>query len=140
MAAIDLEMEGVKLRLEPSPRNLHGMSHRELGDHTETTALLLETANPIIDRLHGKTSGRLVLDGKDEFFAQAARRGLLYVPYDGDGLPMEERVGRHLAALMAFNRLFGELHPGRGVVVDGVPDYAGLKRSGIGRFLKDPVD
>jgi len=140
MAAIDLETEGVKLRLEPSPKSLHGMSHRELGDHTKTTALLLETANPIMDRLHGKTSGRLVLDGKDEFFAQAARRGLLYVPYDVDGLPMEERVGRHLAALMAFNRLFGEIHADRGVIVNGVPGYAELKRAGMGRFLKDPAE
>ncbi|MEI6666552.1 MAG: succinylglutamate desuccinylase [Acidobacteriota bacterium] len=140
MASIDLEAEGVKLRLEPSPRNLHGMSHRELGDHTSTAALLLESANPIMDRLHGKTSGRLILDGKDEFFARAARAGLLYVPYGDEGLPLEERVGRHLAASMAFNRLFGEIHPGRGVVIDGVPDYATLKTSGIGRFLKDPVD
>jgi len=137
MASIDLEAEGVKLRLEPSPKNLHGMSHRELGDHTETSALLLETANPIMDRLHGKTSARLILDGKDEFFRQAARAGLLYVPYGADGLPMEERVGRHVAALMAFNRLFGELHPGRAVTLDGVPDYAALKRDGVGRFLKD---
>jgi len=140
MASIDLEAEGVKLRLEPSPKSLHGMSHRELGDHTTTTALLLETANPIMDRLHGKTSGRLVLDGKDEFFARAARAGLLYVPYDADGVPMEERVGRHLAALTAFNRLYEELHPGRGVKLDGVPDYAGLKRAGMGRFLKDPAE
>jgi hypothetical protein len=139
MATIDLEAEGVKLRLEPSPRNLHGMSHRELGDHTNTTALLLETANPIMDRLHGKTSARLVLDGKDEFFTRAARAGLLYVPYDADGLPMEERVGRHLAALTAFNRLFGEINAGRAVVVDGVPDYAGLKKAGIGSFLKAPA-
>jgi hypothetical protein len=63
MGSIDLEMIGIKLRLEPSPMNLRGMSHRELGDHTNTIALLLETANPIMDRLHGRTSERLILDG-----------------------------------------------------------------------------
>jgi hypothetical protein len=56
------------------------MSHRELGDHTNTLALLLEAANPIMDRLHGRTSERLILDGKDEFFLRAARNGLRYIP------------------------------------------------------------
>ena len=129
---------GIKLRLEPSPKNLRGMSHRELGDHTSTLALLLETANPIMDRLHGRTSERLILDGKDEFFLRAARNGLLYVPYGDGGLPIEERAGRHLSALQAFSRIFGELHPGREIGLEGVPDHAALLSKGVGAFLRDP--
>ena len=138
MASIDLEMSGMKLRLEPSPKNLRGMSHREMGDHTKTTALLVETANPIMDRLHGRTSERLILDGKDEFFRRAARSGLLYVPYGEAGQSMEERAGRHLSALAAFSRIFGELHPGREIGLDGVPDHATLLARGVGAFLREP--
>jgi hypothetical protein len=138
MASIDLELTGVKLRLEPSPKNLRGMSHRELGDHTQTTALLVETANPIMDRLHGRTSEQFILDGKDEFFRRAARNGLLYVPYGDDGLPMSERTGRHLSALLAFSRIFGELHPGREIGIDGVPDHAALMARRVGAYLREP--
>ncbi|HEY3383132.1 MAG TPA: succinylglutamate desuccinylase/aspartoacylase family protein [Vicinamibacterales bacterium] len=138
MGAIDLELSGVKLRLEPSPKNLRGMSHRELGDHTGTLALLLESANPIMDRLHGRTSERLILDGKDEFFVRAAHSGLLYVPYGDKGLPMEERAGRHLSALAAFARIFSELHSGRPITIEQVPDYTELLSRGIGACLRDP--
>jgi hypothetical protein len=114
------------------------MSHRELGDHTGTLALLLESANPIMDRLHGKTSERLILDGKDEFFVRAARNGLLYVPYGDAGLPMEERAGRHLSALLAFARIFGEMHAGRAIAIEQVPEYQTLLSRGVGAFLRDP--
>jgi hypothetical protein len=138
MGSIDLEMSGIKLRLEPSPKNLRGMSHRELGDHTNTLALLLETANPIMDRLHGRTSERLIVDGKDEFFLRAARNGLLYIPYGDAGQSMEERAGRHLSALLAFSRIFSELHAGRAIALEQVPEYQALLAKGIGAFLREP--
>ncbi len=139
LGSIDLESAGVKLRLEPSPQNLHGMSHRELGDHTDTTALLMETANPIQDRLHGRTSEQLILDGRDDFFLQAARRGLLYVTYEGKGLPLEERVGRHLASLAKLVQIFGELNPEREIGLGNLPDYALLKDRGISPFLRPAI-
>lgn len=52
---------------------------------------------------------------------------------------MGERVGRHLTAVAAFVRVFGELHPGRGVAMDGLPDYSTLKASGPGRFLRPAI-
>jgi len=140
MGSIDLEMSGIKLRLEPSPKNLRGMSHRELGDHTGTLALLLESANPIMDRLHGRTSERLILDGKDEFFARAARNGLLYVPYGDAGLAMEERAGRHLSSLLAFSRIFSEMHSSRPISIEEAPDRAALLTKGVGAFLREPGD
>jgi hypothetical protein len=138
MGSIDLEMIGIKLRLEPSPMNLRGMSHRELGDHTNTIALLLETANPIMDRLHGRTSEQMILDGKDEFFLRAARNGLLYIPYGEAGQSMEERAGRHLSALLAFSRIFSEMHTDRAITLDHVPEYQALLSRGIGAYLLEP--
>jgi len=114
------------------------MSHRELGDHTNTLALRLETANPIMDRLHGRTSERLILDGTDEFFLRAARHGLLYIPYGDAGQPMEERTGRHLGALLAFSRIFSEMHADRAITLEHVPEHAALLAKGTGVFLKNP--
>lgn len=39
-AVMYLQMEGMQIALEVSPKNLHGLSHRELGDATKTLALL----------------------------------------------------------------------------------------------------
>ena len=98
LASIDLDSKGVQMRLEPSPKKLRGMSHRELGDHTETLAVLMETGNPIQDKLHARADEALILTGKDDFFARAASKGLLYVPYLENGLSMEERVGRNVSS------------------------------------------
>ncbi len=53
-------------------------------------------------------------------------------------MSMEERAGRHLSALAAFSRIFGELHPGREIGLDGVPDHAALIARGVGAFLREP--
>ena len=42
-ALINMQLEGMSIGLEPSPENLHGLTHRELGDYTDTLALLMET-------------------------------------------------------------------------------------------------
>ena len=44
--AIDMQMEGIQISLERSPTTLRGLTHRELGDHTDTLALLMEAPNP----------------------------------------------------------------------------------------------
>ncbi len=138
LAAIDLESKGIQMRLEPSPKKLRGMSHRELGDHTKTLAVLMETGNPIQDKLHARADEALILTGKDDFFAKAAERGLLYVPYLEKGLAMEERVGRHLSSAKELFDLFSELHPERQVAVDHIPDYRAVKEKGVGYFLRKP--
>ena len=52
------------MSLEPSPVSLHGLTHRELGDYTNTYALLMETGNPSQGRLRGYTDEDLVKTGK----------------------------------------------------------------------------
>jgi hypothetical protein len=90
-----------------------------------------------MDRLHGRTSEQLILDGKDEFFLRASHKRLLYVPYAEEGLPMEERVGRHLSGLLEFSRIFGELNPGREIRIEDLPELKALREKGIGSFLRD---
>jgi len=52
--------DGVEISLEPSPATLHGLTRRELGDHTDTLPVLMETANPSHGRLRGVTNEEFV--------------------------------------------------------------------------------
>ena len=51
MGILSCRWQGINMSLEPSPASLHGLTHRELGDHTNTLALLMETGNPAQGRL-----------------------------------------------------------------------------------------
>jgi predicted deacylase len=138
LASIDLDSKGVQMRLEPSPKKLRGMSHREFGDHTETLAVLMETGNPIQDKLHARADEALILTGKDEFFARAATKGLLYVPYLENGLSLEERVGRNVASINELVTVFSDLYPDKKIAVANLPGYDQIKEKGVGQFLLKP--
>ena len=137
-ALMKLELEGLDFRLEASPPNLRGLSHREWGDHSPARALLLETANVSQGRLRGKTSARLVVEGRDPNYRRADRRGLLFVPYGEEGIPLRLRVSRHLAAVRAILAAWDELEPQRPVGVNGLPAAADVARDGPGAFLHPP--
>jgi len=134
-AVLNLELDGVKIGLEPSPANLHGLSHRELGDATGTLALLMENCNPSQGRLRGRTDEALILDGKDEMYLRAAKLGRLFVPYDENGWPIQVRVGRHVAGLQAIYAAFSNQHPDRAVVLDGLPTYDDCVKKGLGPYF-----
>jgi hypothetical protein len=138
IAVLNLGAQGIKIRLEPSPKKLRGMTHRELGDHTNTIPILMETANPALDKLHGRVDQDLILIGKDDFFKKADDKRLLYAAYGKGGYPIEERVGRHITASVALIQILSELHPDKKVEVENVPQYKTLKERGIGSFLLKP--
>jgi hypothetical protein len=132
---LGLEMRDISIGLEPSPKNLRGLTHRELGDATKTFAILMESANASQGRLRGKTDMRLVLSGKDPYYVKAQKLGRLYVPYDETGHPLEERVGRHLAGIEEFAFALAMEYPEYEIVIEGIPDYHDLREKGIGAFL-----
>ncbi|MBU0928877.1 MAG: succinylglutamate desuccinylase/aspartoacylase family protein [Spirochaetes bacterium] len=134
-AVLGLEMQDLSITLEPSPRNLRGLTHRELGDSTDTLAVLLETCNPSQGRLRGRTDEALVLSGKDASYMKAFELGRLYVPFDGDGISIETRVGRHLATIGELAFALGMEKPGRDVEIGGIPPYEDLIARGVGAFL-----
>ena len=133
---LGLEMRGLAINLEPSPRKLRGLTHRELGDATDTLAVLLETCNPSQGRLRGRTDEALILTGRDPTYEKAFALGRLYVPFDSKGHPIEERVGRHLAAIEEFALALGMDKPGRELELADVPTLEELNGKGLGRFLK----
>ncbi|MBA7652144.1 hypothetical protein ES703_59973 [subsurface metagenome] len=138
LALMELQIEGFDFRLEASPINLRGLSHREWGDHAQIMAILLESANASHGRLKGKTSPALIVEGKDKNYMKAAKLGLLFVPYGEDGIPLKLRVARHLAAVKSILSNLEELYPEKRIEIKNMPSSSKLKKVGIGPFLNPP--
>ena len=132
---IGLQMDGLKIGLEPSPKSLRGLSHRELGDATDTLAILMETANPAQGRLRGATNAALVVTGKDVMYERAAKLNRLFVPYDEKGQPIDRRVARHVTAINEFLNVLSVKNPAQAVVLNRVPSYKDMVKKGIGSYL-----
>lgn len=135
MVAINLQLKGIQIGLEPSPTNLRGLTHRELGDYTDTLAILAESANPAQGRLRGKTDEDLVVYGKDKTYVKAAELGRLYVPFDESGHPLEERVGRHLETINEIAEVYSKEYEDKPLVITNMPSYEEILENGIGIML-----
>lgn len=131
--------EGFSIGMEYSPPALHGLSHREIGDHTQAISLLLEAPEPFLDATRGRTNRELLLEGKDEFVVKAGKHGLLFEKMDENGWPIDVRVGRHCSTILQILELWSEENPEKSVMVNGVPRYAEVIEKGIGDFLRDPA-
>jgi predicted deacylase len=131
-------VEGFAIGVENSPKALHGLSHREIGDATGAIALLLEAPEPFLDATRGRTDRKLLLTGKDDFVVRAGKRGLLFEKIDEKGWPIDIRVGRHTSTVLQILEIWSGDYPGKAVVLSGVPRYTDVVRDGVGAYLKDP--
>jgi hypothetical protein len=52
------------------PENLHGLSHREFGDHSAAFALLSETASAAMGRFRGRTDTAVSTSAAARHFRQ----------------------------------------------------------------------
>ncbi|RPH50300.1 MAG: succinylglutamate desuccinylase [Desulfobacteraceae bacterium] len=134
---MNLEMRNIRIGLEPSPQNLHGLTHRELGDHTPALAVLMETANPAQGRLRGRTSSELIVTGIDKMYIRAYGSKRLFVDFDEKGHPISERVFRHLAGIEEFLKVFSEQNPGRTIISLYYPSPEEIQEKGLGAFLQN---
>jgi predicted deacylase len=132
------DMEGFKMGMEFSPKNLHGLSHREIGDYSDAISLLFEAPEPFLDATRGKTTREQLLTGKDEFVMKAGKHGLLFEKIDEKGWPIDVRVGRHTSAVLQTMVSWTEAHPEKPLLCENVPRYAEVIEKGIGVFLHDP--
>ncbi|MCB9357962.1 MAG: succinylglutamate desuccinylase/aspartoacylase family protein [Calditrichaeota bacterium] len=135
IAVLELQLEGLDFALEPSPANFHGLSHRELGDHTACMATLMESANVIQGRLRGRTGAETILKGQDPMYVRAAEIEMTRVPYTEDGIPLEVRVGRHIEGVAKLISGFNQVKPERAITYAGVPGYSDLQKNGLGHYL-----
>ena len=139
IALLNLEMDDIAIGVEPSPTNLHGLSHRELGDATDTLALLFESTNPAQGRLRGVTNEALIVDGKDAMYLAAHKLGRLFVPFGPEGEPLKKRVARHVATVQAVFDAYASEMPDRHLIVGAMPSYADVLGKGIGQYLQAPT-
>lgn len=135
VVTMELLAQGIDMRLEPSPKNLRGLSHREWGDYTNTMPILMETANPSQGRLRGRTDEALVVEGRDKAYVKSAALGRLFVNYDESGKHLNQRVARHVASISAFMENLSLFDEEKGVVIEGVPGYAEINERGVGYYL-----
>ncbi len=130
--------EGFDNHVEPSPTGFRGLSHREIGDYSETLPFLLEAPIPFLDQPTGPKTEALLLEGKDPFLLKLAEKKKLFVPYDESGWPLSRRVGQHCSIIQEIFRQFSRRNPDRAIDVRGVPRYAEVVKSGVGHYLDDP--
>jgi hypothetical protein len=112
-AMLDLEAQGLTMKLEESSETFRGLSHREWGDATQARSFLFETPSPL---LHRTTPGD---------------------PVDDAEWPLPKRVGIHLLTMKA---IIGAHNAGveasRRIEIEGIPGLDDLMKSGLGAFLK----
>ncbi|MBE0676836.1 MAG: succinylglutamate desuccinylase/aspartoacylase family protein [Bacteroidales bacterium] len=134
------DMEGFSLGTEFSPKSLHGLSHREIGDHSDAISLLFEAPEPFLDATRGITGEKLLLEGKDEFVVKAGKYGLLFSPIDSTGWHIDTRVGRHTSTVLQTFESWNEDNPDRQIVCFNVPRYADVRKNGTGFYLRNPSE
>ena len=134
-AVLYLQMEGIEFNLEPSPENFRGLSHREWGDALQISSILMESANPVQGRYHGRLTDDAVTSGIDHIYSEAYKHGLLEVPFPEEGIPMEVRVGRHLSALNQIYQIWSEYQPDKAIELANIPDYHWLQENGLASLL-----
>ena len=140
MTALNVKArEGFDSHVEPSPAGFRGLSHREIGDYSDTLPFLLEAPMPFLDQPTGPKTVEFLLDGKDPFLLRLSEKGMLFVPYDADGWPIDKRVGQHTSTVLELLNQFSRRTPERAVVLSGVPRYADIVENGIGFYFRDPA-
>jgi hypothetical protein len=133
------DLEGFKIGTEFSPLNLHGLSHREIGDHSQAVSLLFEAPEPFLDATRGRTNADVLLTGKDEFVMQAGKKGLLFETIDEHGWPIAKRVGRHTSSIAQTLETWTQDKPERAIKVRDIPRYVDVVARGVGAYLRNPA-
>ncbi|MBM3296988.1 MAG: succinylglutamate desuccinylase/aspartoacylase family protein [Candidatus Aminicenantes bacterium] len=124
--------------VEPSPYGFRGLSHREIGDYSDTLPFLLEAPIPFLDQPTGPKTEKLLLDGRDPFLLKLSERGKLFVPYDETGWPIDKRVGQHVSVMLEIFAQYSRQTPERSLSLRGVPRYADIVKNGTGYYFHDP--
>lgn len=132
-------MEGFENHLESSPEKFRGLSHREIGDYSDTLPFLLESPIPFLDQPTGAKTEQLFLDGRDEFLLSLSRKKKLFVPYDESGWSLDRRVGQHLSVSLEIIRQYSRKTPDRAIIIKNVPRYSEVVKNGTGSYFHNPA-
>jgi hypothetical protein len=135
-AILGLEMAGLQFSPETSPKNFHGLSHREWGDYTDAVPFLMETSNPSMGRLREETNVELVLKGLSNNYKKAKESGALRIAYrEETGEPIDHRVGRDIMGFIELIKSFNMTYPEKEIGIENLPDYNSVMEKGVGEYL-----
>ena len=138
IALLNLELQDIKVRLEISPAQFRGLSHREIPEYSQAVAMLHETNSPLHGALRGRATEELLVTARDPFLVHASRSGWTGTNHPQEGVPLNVRVARQVAMLVELSRALTEARPQYAVVLEGVPSYQEITARGIGSFLLMP--
>ena len=144
--------------LQLSALDLHGLTHRELGDYTGAYVFLFETSNASQGKLHGKVNTSLIMYDNyvDKFYEYATSKTTIddKIIY-GAPVAMRERVGRHVESVDSIVRAFNQKggysrslfeytkmkNPPKGgehlgdLLISSVPTYSEIMNNGVAYYL-----
>jgi predicted deacylase len=137
-AAFNLSFEDVEISIQESPEMLRGFFHREVGDATDTMAVLAEALNPEQGRVHGRKTADLIVEGKDKYGVLATSTGLFMVKFTEEGSPLKQRVARHVETARQLAAAYNEM--GYGETLEfWAPSYHEIMENGLGAYLMPPA-
>ncbi len=136
-AMMEGNMDGYPFAIDLSGPTSWGLSHRALGDNTETMATLFESLNPVMGFCHEKVTEALVKDGISPNYVHITNLGLLNSGEMTDaGSPIEQRAGYHMEMSRQLLNAMGELNPEKAVTISGLPTFQDLTANGFEGILK----
>lgn len=136
MAVMNANIEGLPFAIDISGSTSYGLSHRALGNNTETLATLFETLNPAQGSRRGKMTKALVLGGFDDNYVQITDRGLLSSgELTTDGVSINKRSANHMVMCRELMTAFNDDSQDRKITIFNMPSYDDLINKGLENIL-----
>lgn len=137
--ALSMNFDDLDMRVEYSGVTSYGLSHRSLGDNTDSMMTLMETYNPSMGPLHGKMDDDLIINGNEPNYYEAHKDGYIYFQVPEDGYPLIERVARHIACIEYLSEAYSWEYPEKAISFTGLGDYYSIVEGGFEELLKPIV-
>ena len=137
--ALSMNFDDLDMRVEYSGVTSYGLSHRSLGDNTDSMMTLMETYNPSMGPLHGKMDDDLIINGNEPNYSEAHKDGYIYFQVPEDGYPLIERVARHIACIEYLSEAYSWEYPEKAISFTGLGDYYTIVEGGFEKLLKPIV-
>ena len=137
--ALSMNFDDLDMRVEYSGVTSYGLSHRSLGDNTDSMMTLMETYNPSMGPLHGKMDDDLIINGNEPNYYEAHKDGYIYFQVPEDGYPLIERVARHIACIEYLSEAYSWEYPEKAISFTGLGDYYSIVEGGFEKLLKPIV-
>ena len=137
--ALSMNVDDLDMRVEYSGVTSYGLSHRSLGDNTDSMMTLMETYNPSMGPLHGKMDDDLIINGNEPNYYEAHKDGYIYFQVPEDGYPLIERVARHIACIEYLSEAYSWEYPEKAISFTGLGDYYTIVEGGFEELLKPLV-